>query len=284
MSAPKKRMVFSDDAYSDSDYIEEVRKEIAKKNAMDRAGENDEIVSEVDSRLETLLPQYMDGKIERYEIVSDLIKTIENLGGIEPERPVNESALEDWIADNRQEDWSNELDMLKGTLGDSELLVFGSIGRWNGVHSGWDVKSSLDEILRETMKDCADFEIWDENGHLYVQGAHHDGINTVEVRMLTEQGYKFYDEYWMGDGDAPSEDVYRKGQAKLLDTLLNTHDEFYAALPRHAEKCFGCPAEEYEPEESYSPSLNDVAKDCRAASHELQDGNSEQGALTHQGR
>lgn len=35
--------------------------------------------------------------------------------------------------------------------------------------------------------------MWDENGHLFIHGAHHDGSVTVELRQLSDEGVDAYE-------------------------------------------------------------------------------------------
>ena len=40
--------------------------------------------------------------------------------------------------------------------------------------------------------DCEIQKVWDENGTLYLAGAHHDGRVSVEMRQLTDEGERLW--------------------------------------------------------------------------------------------
>lgn len=291
MNEPKKRMIYSDDIYNDQKYLYEAKKEyaeaneatceidftarIAKTNVKEKAEEiRGTIGLSIDGIAYVKVDDWYRGFVETVETwesdeaVRNAFSNDWFIWDIETVIQGSPTQLEDWknrfetwISDNRQEDWNNELATLRETLGDSELLVFGSIGRWDGAHTGWEVKSSFDEIVQETMKDCEGFEIWDENGHLYVEGIHHDGRNIVEVRMMTETGNAYYCDWvdrrlWCGD----------LSESNMLEELKRPE---YSELPRHAERAFGCPAEEYQSIERTATSLSSETKDARNASNVL---------------
>ncbi len=71
------------------------------------------------------------------------------------------------------------------------LMVRGTQRRWDGPSSGFsDPYGSFASLMGDTgygglFKDCGDFEIYVEDGSLFVGGVHHDGRASVEVRALT---------------------------------------------------------------------------------------------------
>ena len=74
-------------------------------------------------------------------------------------------------------------------------MMIGGIGRWDGrrdfVHCPKDIKKGILDFL----KDCQDVTVSeDENGDLYVAGSHHDGTNSMMIRILTDVGRKTMDE------------------------------------------------------------------------------------------
>ena len=75
------------------------------------------------------------------------------------------------------------------------IIVSGTIGRWDGTRSGFTVFDDLDDVMHgqdSPFKDCEIQKVWDENGHLFIHGAHHDGSVTVELRQLS--GRETHDE------------------------------------------------------------------------------------------
>mgnify|MGYP000440768275 CR=1 FL=1 len=68
--------------------------------------------------------------------------------------------------------------------GGNHILVSGSVGRWNGTSTGIAVYKDFDAATDcspsrfgqgNVFADCEIQKVWDENGTLYLAGAHHDG-------------------------------------------------------------------------------------------------------------
>lgn len=79
--------------------------------------------------------------------------------------------------------------------GGNHILVSGSVGRWNGTSTGIAVYKDFDAATDcspsrfgqgNVFADCEIQKVWDENGTLYLAGAHHDGRVSVEMRQLTD--------------------------------------------------------------------------------------------------
>lgn len=118
-------------------------------------------------------------------------------------------------------------------------ILFGNIGRWNGVSSGFNTfrGEDFEDVFRDAITDCDYIKVWDENGHLYIECSHHDGTNCYEVKRLTERG-KVYFENWNYAYDDKRTSRY------VLDQLVRR----YSVLPRYAEKVMGCKPIEWEVE------------------------------------
>lgn len=134
--------------------------------------------------------------------------------------------------------WDDEKRELEKVFdGKRNFLAVGTCGLWNGTFAGGFAFSSLDELMSKALKDCGYFKFWDENGHLFLQGWHHDGTNVVEIKELTDRGYnKLYKwEYDFSDHTSEKE-IHRK---------LFT-DSHYSKLIHYSHKVYGCPKVEYE--------------------------------------
>ena len=89
--------------------------------------------------------------------------------------------------------------------GGNPVIVCGSIGRWDGTRSGYTVFDDFDDVMHgqdSPFKDCEIQKVWDENGHLFIHGAHHDGSVTVELRQLSDEGVDAYEavtDAWAGE-------------------------------------------------------------------------------------
>lgn len=89
---------------------------------------------------------------------------------------------------------TSDMFSFENPLGGNHLLVRGSVGRWDGTRSGITVYNSFTEAINTSSSrfggdnvfaDCEIQKVWDENGSLFIHGAHHDGSVTVEIRQLS---------------------------------------------------------------------------------------------------
>lgn len=105
--------------------------------------------------------------------------------------------------------------------------------------------------------DCEIQKVWDENGTLYLAGAHHDGRVSVEMRQLTDEGERLwgqldYEDYLPLEGLTAMGKHYELGdENRFVHDLYNSPE--LCATPRYVEQSFGCPSEEYEKEEGTLP-------------------------------
>lgn len=206
-------------------------------------------------------------------------------------------SFEDYLLDLRQEDYDNEVAALGHFFagepsdmssfinpdGNNTIMVHGSIGRWDGTSTGYDFFEDLDDVLRgfsSPFKDCEITRIWDENGHLFIHGAHHDGGVEVELRQLTRKGMEAYDavaypDERFGPGfviDGKRYDGSTKSCIEAFNHIFESPD--LAPLPRYMEQCFGCPSVEWRvPEQVHAAdkatAIADVAQTSRDASETL---------------
>lgn len=150
-----------------------------------------------------------------------------------------------------------------GKINDSwgnSILVKGSNGLYNGPRGGITIYENF-ELAVDTSEswhggdnifaDCEIDGIWDENGSLFVTGAHHDGRALVEMRQLTDKGEDLYSGFQMDGGFYLPEDgfetmgfVYREGDENAFIHDLWDNPEM-CSKPHFAEKVSGFPTEEY---------------------------------------
>ena len=104
-----------------------------------------------------------------------------------------------------------------------KLLLFGSVGRWTGRHSGWQVFSSFGDLMTWALKDCDYLKIYEDNGHFYIDCSHHDGSNSFEVRILNERGAEYYDNWNYSWND-------KRDNEYIGSRLCTSH---YSRLPRY---------------------------------------------------
>lgn len=142
----------------------------------------------------------------------------------------------------------------------NSILVKGSNGLYNGPRGGITVYENFEQAVDTSeswhggdniFADCEIDGIWDENGSLFVTGAHHDGRALVEMRQLTDKGEDLYSGFQMDGGFYLPEDgfetmgfVYREGDENAFIHDLWDNPEM-CSKPHFAEKVSGFPTEEY---------------------------------------
>lgn len=84
-------------------------------------------------------------------------------------------------------------------------------------------------MLYEFIKDCDYIHIYDDKGHLYISATHHDGTNSVEVKILTEKGVELYDE-WEND-----EGVFSNLSEMEIHTKI-MNDNKFSEIPNFVER------------------------------------------------
>lgn len=107
----------------------------------------------------------------------------------------------------------------------NDLLIVGTCGRWNGRYkAGAFVCDIMD--LWEGLRHCDYLEVYEVNGHLYIDGIHHDGRDSFEVKRLTQKGVDLAARYgWEHDQD-------------LHNTIASNN--IYSGLPHFSKFVFGC--------------------------------------------
>lgn len=153
----------------------------------------------------------------------------------------------------------NPSEKINDSWGNS-ILVKGSNGLYNGPRGGIAVYENFEDAVDispswhggdNIFADCEIDGIWDENGSLFVTGAHHDGRACVEMRQLTDKGEELYSSFQVDDGfhlpEAGFETmgfVYKEGDENAFIHDLWDNPEM-CSKPRYAEKVDGFPIEEY---------------------------------------
>ena len=85
--------------------------------------------------------------------------------------------------------------------GGNHIFVAGSVERWDDtipvitVYKDFDAATDCSPSRfgqGNVFADCEIQKVWDENGTLYLAGAHHDGRVSVEMRQLTDEGERLW--------------------------------------------------------------------------------------------
>lgn len=141
-------------------------------------------------------------------------------------------------------DWLEEKARFEELFDGSLFLVVGTCGLWNGNFAAGKVISTWNELM-QGFKDCDYFKFWDENGHLYLSGAHHDGINTFEMKQLTEKGSSMWKNWEYG---LCTRKINELSLREIHQKLFTTNA--YSKIPHFAHRFYGCPKVEniYEKE------------------------------------
>lgn len=232
---PKERIVFDEDLY----YGDEGEK-MAVNDLMERKGLTEDEVRE-DFTDDEIFNHQMEMKVFNYE---------EEMRALAAFFDGKKSDMSDFI----------------NPYGGNHIFVAGSVERWDDtipvitVYKDFDAATDCSPSRfgqGNVFADCEIQKVWDENGTLYLAGAHHDGRVSVEMRQLTDEGERLwgqldYEDYLPLEGLTAMGKHYRLGAEKRFIHDLYNSPELCAA-PRYVEQSFGCPAEEYEKEEGTLP-------------------------------
>lgn len=133
----------------------------------------------------------------------------------------------------------------------SKWMIFGEVGRWDGVYKAGTLFETFDDFFYKAAKDCDYIHFYDENGHLYLTCSHHDGTCHYEIKEVTDEGIRYLENWEENWNDKRSE--------QYVHTQIFKR---YSRLPRFAERIYGCKATEYQPvtKEAIVSKLNNQAK------------------------
>lgn len=94
------------------------------------------------------------------------------------------------IAAQNEADWEYFATALKHRLETDDYIIMGTCGRWNGPCGAGNFISSFEDFCAFLQHlDC--LKIYEQNGHLYIEGFHHDGQDRYELKRLTNNGTKY---------------------------------------------------------------------------------------------
>lgn len=110
-------------------------------------------------------------------------------------------------------------DKMKKLLERNDCLVVGVCGRWNGPAEGGQFITNFYDLMK-VIGHLDYFKVTDDNGHLIIEGYHHDGRDRYELKQLTNKGYELARSY------------YFECSRKLHATIMNCN--IYSRLPRLA--------------------------------------------------
>lgn len=110
-------------------------------------------------------------------------------------------------------------------------VLVGKVGRWNGVYDAGTVfrGEDISSIIYKALKDCDYVKFTDRGGHFYIDGDHHDGHVSYEIKVLNERGITYYENWGSRWND-------KRSEAYVIKKLM---DRNFSVLPRFAEKVYG---------------------------------------------
>ena len=149
---------------------------------------------------------------------------------------ITDEMLWNWRYEQDEEDWNLEKERISDFFKGKTVGFFGEVGRWDGVYKAGSTGEFWD-LFNKATKDCDYVRIYDENGHFYLTASHHDGTVHFEVKEITDKGTDYLERWEDNWGD--------KRTKQQVHTKLFDH---YSRLPRFAEKVYGCPKIENEPQ------------------------------------
>lgn len=134
-------------------------------------------------------------------------------------------------------DWEIEKERLEEFfLNGGKWMLFGEVGRWNGVYKAGTLFETFDDFFYKATEDCDYINFYDENGHLYLTCSHHDGTCHYEIKEVTDKGIEYL-ENWECNWDDKRTEEY-------VHTQIFSR---YSRLPHFAHRIYGCKKVEYEP-------------------------------------
>lgn len=116
-------------------------------------------------------------------------------------------------------DYTYFKDKMKQLLEKNDCLLVGVCGRWNGPTEGGKFISTFYDLM-SVIGHLDYFKVSDLNGHLIIEGYHHDGHDRYEIKQLTNKGYALARSYGF-DSDR-----------QLHTTIMNCN--IFSRLPRLA--------------------------------------------------
>jgi hypothetical protein len=130
--------------------------------------------------------------------LKNIRQTIEEDDNIDPTAegylPMNEEEIRNRVERWIEFDWDNLLAELKNCDLDGACLIDCSCGTWRGRRDGFTFASSiLDAVEKCVLHNYYKVTITQVNGHIEIEGIHHDGCDYFEIYLLNEKGKRIMD-------------------------------------------------------------------------------------------
>ena len=132
---------------------------------------------------------------------------------------VPEKMILDEMSFQEENDYQYFKDKFNELLKNGDCLLTGTCGRWNGPAQGGKFIQSFNDFAT-AIQHLDYLKIIDRNGHLIIEGYHHDGQDRYEIKQLTHKGYEYADSN------------YFSRSRKVHETIMKCN--LYSRLPRLA--------------------------------------------------
>ena len=109
-------------------------------------------------------------------------------------------------------------------LDETPCLILGTCGRWDGTYDAGSFIRTFSD-LRRGLSHFDELNIYEMNGHLYIEGYHHDGKDFYEIKRLTNKGRQ------IAEHNAYAHD------GRLHKVLMNSN--LFTGLPHLMDRIFG---------------------------------------------
>lgn len=105
-----------------------------------------------------------------------------------------------WVQDSLEMEWEDFLNEIKYGNDNTECVVTGFVGRWNGKFEIAPKRiSTLIDAIHKCVEDCDYIVITEEDGVLHIISTHHDASNDFYIHKLNELGRDEEDEEKLND-------------------------------------------------------------------------------------
>lgn len=127
----------------------------------------------------------------------DIKEMLMESGDYETEDDISDEAIWKERYLQNEFDWENAEYELKKFFRENghKWMIFGEVGRWNGVYKAGTLFDTFDDFFYEAAKDCDYWHFYDENGHLYLTCSHHDGTCHYEIKEVTPKGMQYLENW-----------------------------------------------------------------------------------------
>lgn len=160
------------------------------------------------------------------------VKTLKENG---IENPTEDQIWNEIVFQNDQ-DWEDKKNELERFFDGKTSIIMGENERWDGKRKAGTIFTEFMEMYHQAMRNCYYVHIYDINGHLYFECSHHDGTNLYEIKILTDKGIQYLENWEYGSSSDKRNEEY-------------VHEHIfkrYSKIPHFAHNVYGCPKVEYK--------------------------------------